>query len=302
MRSLNYYIYLATIGLVLLTETVNAHSADTDTVPKSNMNTMDANGLRQGYWKLTGEIAKDQSYRKDQLMEEGAYADNKRNGLWKKYYPTGTLRSEINYENNHPRGYYKTYYETGTLEESGDWQGNRNVGDFKRYHRNGELAQEFFFTEFGKRHGTQRYYHPNGQLQMSVEVEDGTAHGMLLVYYSNSELKSKKRLINGSVEEGSERTYKPQAKISDKYPEPDLPREETMPSKSDRPNLEEFKSTGFNTLYNRNQQITQVGDFNEGRLWNGKWHRYDGDGILRKVEVYSEGRFVGYGIIDDSSK
>lgn len=275
---------------------------DTDTLLAGKMNQSDTRGLRQGYWKITGAMVHDNAFKKGQVVEEGPYLDNKRNGVWKKYYPTGTLRSEITFVNNHPRGTYTIYFPNGKMEETGDWQGNRNVGPYFRFHPNGKPAQEFTFNGYGKRDGVQRYYHDNGQLHMSVEIENGVAHGQMKVYYPNGELKSEKRLVNGKVEEGSERVYEASKRISQKATEPKLPVEETKPEYEDRPNLVEFKESGFNTLYNRSQQITQVGEFKSGRLWNGKWHRYDADGILRKVEVYREGRFVGYGVIDNSTK
>lgn len=265
-------------------------------------NFTDEKGIRQGFWRITGAISDEADYKKSQVVEEGIYEDNKRQGTWKKYHPSGLVKSEINYVNNLPRGAYKVYYINGKLEESGDWQGNKNVGIFKRYHENGKLAQDFTFTANGKRDGIQTYYYENGKVLMTVEIEDGVANGLLKVYYPNGEPKEEKRLVNGDVEEGSQKTYKTKNPGNITAKTPELPKQETIPNKTDKPNLEEFKQTGFNTLYNRNQQITQVGEFKEGRLWNGKWHRYDENGLLRKVEVFKEGRFIGYGILEDSNK
>lgn len=295
---------LCTLILTLCGSTVDASpgGGETDTLLAGKVNQTDIKGFRQGYWKITGAMVHDNSFKKGQVVEEGPYMDNKRNGVWKKYYPTGTLRSEITFVNNHPRGTYTIYFPNGKMEETGDWQGNRNVGPYVRFHANGKPSQEFTFNEYGKRDGLQRYYHENGQLHMSVEIDNGVAHGVMKVYYSNGELRSEKRLVNGKVEEGSQKEYEPTKRVTNKTVEPELPIEETKPQYEDRPNLVEFKDTGFNTLYNRSQQITQVGEFKNGRLWNGKWHRYDADGILRKVEVYREGRFAGYGVIDNSTK
>jgi antitoxin component YwqK of YwqJK toxin-antitoxin module len=270
--------------------------------PGNAANVIDAAGMRQGYWKITGEMVENKDYKKNQVVEEGAYIDNKRNGVWKKYYPSGKLRSEITYKNNHPRGIYTTYFSEGGKEEHGDWQGNRNVGEYKRFHENGTIAQDFSFNEFGKREGIQHYYFPNGKVQMTAEIDNGTAHGMVKVYYSDGELRSEKMIVNGSVDKSTIKEYKAQNREKRLEETPTLPVQETVPAEQDRPNLVEFKDTGFNTLYNRNQQVTQVGEFKEGRLWNGKWHRYNGDGILNKIEVYQNGRFVGYGVVDDSSK
>ena len=161
--------------------------------------------------------------------------------------------------------------------------------------RNLRLTQKENGTEF------KNTYYPNGQLQLSVELDNGVAHGEYKSYYPDGSLKEEKRLTNGEVEPGSEKKYEAKRTFKIEEEIPDLPVSETTPNHSDAPNLKEFKETGFNTLYNRNKQMTQVGNFVDGRLWNGKWYKYDENGILRKVEVYKDGRFIGYGIIDESN-
>ncbi|MFN2423320.1 MAG: toxin-antitoxin system YwqK family antitoxin [Cryomorphaceae bacterium] len=286
-------------ALLLLTGSSALLASDiNDPKPGNAANVIDAAGMRQGYWRITGNMVEDRAYKKSQVVEEGEYIDNKRNGVWKKYYPSGKLRSEITYKNNHPRGVYTTYFPDGTKEEYGDWQGNRNVGEYKRFHENGTIAQEFTFNEFGKREGIQLYYFPNGKVQMTAEIDNGTAHGMVKVYYSDGELRSEKMIVNGLVDTSTVKEYKARSRETRQDKEPSLPVQETVAPEQDRPNLVEFRDTGFNTLYNRNQQVTQVGEFKDGRLWNGKWHRYNSDGLLKKVEVYQNGRFAGYAVLD----
>lgn len=264
-------------------------------------NYTDSAGKRQGYWRITGALSIEEGYKKSTIVEEGEYIDNKRHGLWKKYYPTGSIQSEITYELNKPKGYYATYYPNGEMEETGFWNENKNVGSFQRFHKNGQLSQEFYFTKGGKRNGVQNYYYENGKLKMSVEVENGVAHGMMTTYHPDGSKKLEQRITNGQVEKESVKIYEPKGDYSVQNTIPELPAEETKPVR-DKPNLDTFKENGFNTLYNRNIQVSQVGEFKDGKLWNGKWYRYDINGLLKKVEVYKNGRFIGYGIIEDSNK
>jgi antitoxin component YwqK of YwqJK toxin-antitoxin module len=265
------------------------------------LNVLDFQGQRQGFWKLSGDMTGEAGYKKNQLVEEGSYIDNKREGIWKKYYPTGTIKSEINYQNNHPKGFYRIHYRNGKVEEEGTWMTNKNTGLFLRFHENGNRAQEFEFNDNGKRNGLQKYYHENGQLHMTVELENGVASGTQKTYYTDGSLMEEKRLTNGEVEAQSKRTYPPKAGATTGTKTPLLPNHETKPAAQDRPNIGEFKFNGFNALYNKNLQITQVGEFKEGRLYNGKWHRYDDNGLLKKVEVYRYGRFIGYAEIEESN-
>jgi len=289
------YVFL--LGALLLNSMSSFCSAQTS-VETNRQNYTDDNGHRQGYWKIYGAMSVEEGYKKDAIVEEGAYVDNKRQGLWKKYYPNGEVRSEINYESNRPFGDYKVFHANGKLEEKGYWKGNKNTGAFKRYHENGRIAQDFTFNSKGKRNGIQKYYYENGKPQMQVGIENGVAHGMMKTFYPDGSKKLEQRITNGEVEEESVKTYEPRNKAFTDVDIPTIPQQETIPVK-DEPNYDVFKESGYNTLYNKNKQLSQVGDFREGRLWDGKWYRYDQDGLLRKVEVYKEGRFIGYGIIED---
>ncbi len=266
-----------------------------------DINVVDANGNRQGYWKISGAMALEDGFRDSQIVEEGIYENNKKTGIWKKYYPSGTLRNEITFKNNLPRGPYKVYYLNGKIEEEGNWQGNKNVGAFKRYHKNGALAQEFTFTSAGKRDGVQNYYYENGNLQLSVEVTDGVANGFYKTFYPDGNPKLAQVVENGILDEGSVKTFKPVKTEYAKVEMPEVPENITTSVDTKKTSVPEFEQSGQNALYNHRKQVTQVGEFKNGRLWNGKWHRYDTDGTLKKVEVYQEGKFVGYGPLEDAN-
>lgn len=285
------------LGILLLNSMSSFCSAQAG-VESNRQNYTDDNGNRQGYWIIYGAMSVEEGFKKDAVVEEGAYVDNKRQGVWKKYYPTGQVRSEINYESNRPFGDYKIFHANGKLEEKGYWKGNKNTGEFKRFHENGRIAQNFTFNTKGKRNGMQKYYYENGKPQMQIEIENGVAHGMMKTFYPDGSKKLEQRITNGEIEEESVKAYEPKNKVFADVEIPPIPQKETVPVR-DEPNYDVFKESGYNTLYNKNKQLSQVGDFKDGRLWQGKWYRYDQDGLLRKVEVYKEGRFIGYGIIED---
>jgi uncharacterized protein (DUF608 family) len=64
-----------------------------------------------------------------------------------------------------------------------------------------------------------------------------------------------------------------------------------------------FRDNGYNTLYDRQLRISQQGEFVQGKLWNGKYYRYDkSSGELMKIEVYTNGRYVGNAVITEEDK
>ena len=110
------------------------------------INRIDANNLRQGAWKVFGKDKKLEGFSLDQLIEEGEYMDNRKVGIWKKYFSNGKLQNEITYKSGRPNGFAKIYYENGNLKEEGLWKGNKWIGNYKYYYENGMIYHEFSFN------------------------------------------------------------------------------------------------------------------------------------------------------------
>lgn len=259
-------------------------------------NEIDSNGKRQGYWVITGKMTQLTGYGPDTKVEEGEYKDNKKVGPWNMYWPNGNLKSEVNYKMGKPEGMYKVYYRNGQVQEVGSWMNEMNIGTFKRYYESGKVQQEFEFKDNGLRNGVQKYYYPNGQLELEAQFANGEEEGTITVYNEDGSLKEKKTMSNGQMQAGSLKKY------TKKKTKAITPAKDAKPSKktSDKTNKSyQFDPNGYNTLYNRSLQKTQVGLFKGGRLWEGKWYRYNDNGLLTKIEIYKEGKFVGNGVIED---
>lgn len=268
------------------------------------LNAIDNQGLRQGYWIIKGYMLNTNEYDANSTVEEGKYLDNKKEGHWKRYWPNGHLKSEIHYERNRPVGEYAVYYDNGQLEEKGIWDHNKNIGEFKRWYANGNMQQEFYFSDNGKRNGIQKYFHENGKLELEVNIINGKESGVMKRYYDDGRLKEEKVLENGVLVEGSIKKD-PKKNVGHKTTPmeeviADDPTAKQSEATADEPNEAfAFKPNGYNVLYDANQQITQIGEFKNGRLWSGKWHRYNSDGILIRIEIYKSGKYVGTGVITD---
>ncbi len=276
--------------------TAVAGSQSVEVNENDTINVTDANGLKQGYWKIFGRMKNLPGYKADQLIEEGNYKNSRKTGLWKKYFPSEKLQSEITYSNNRPSGPYTIYYENGQVEEQGNWKSRRNTGDFKRWHKNGNVAQEFKFNETGKRDGVQKYYHENGQIELEVSVKNGKENGDMKRWYANGDLKEEKTFNDGVVDAGSVKTYEPKNAIVAVNEGNDVPDKAAPEVGEDKPNPAQKVGVvweGRHTLYNKNKQITKDGIFKRGKLWKGKWHKYDENGIKVSIEMFENGRYIG---------
>ncbi len=268
----------------------------------NEINKVDAKGQRQGYWIIRGDMVNEAGYKPDSKVEEGRYTDNRKDGLWKKYWPNGNLRSAITYVAGKPKGEYELYYDNGITEEHGHWVNNKNTGTFNRYYQNGNPQQQFLFADNGKRNGMQKYYHENGHMAMEVNIVNGVESGVLRRYSTDGKLIEEQVFENGIVKQskkvGESKSVAPA--IKDPY---DKQIGEKSKTSTDKPNAAEtFKPNGFNTLYNDQGDVTQSGEFKDGRLYNGKWYRYSKDGILVRIEIFRGGTFIGTGVISDEEK
>lgn len=55
---------------------------------------------------------------------------------------------------------------------------------------------------------------------------------------------------------------------------------------------------GQHKTYDKNKNILMDGEFKGGKLWNGKHYIYDSYGLLERIEIYKEGKFIGNGVVE----
>lgn len=271
-------------------------------INQDTINFVDANNLKQGYWIFFGRMKKLPGYKDDQKVEEGKFTDSRKVGIWKKYFPNGNLNHQITYENGRPNGDYINYYEDGKLQEEGTWVNNKQIGKFKRFHENGKVSQDFTFNESGKREGVQKYYYENGKIMIEGSWNEGKESGVVKEYYENGELKSEKVYNNGNFDAAASKTYepkKPMPVIVEKAPEnPEGTTKPPVVKTDEAPNLGMFNGEGKAVLYNKNKQVAKDGIFQKYKLMDGKEYIYTTDGILERIAIYKNGKYVGDGVIE----
>jgi len=253
-------------------------------------NATDARGLKQGAWVVQGSMLQDPSYKPDSKVEEGLYVDNEKDGVWKRYWPNGTVRSEINYIKGRPEGPYKLYYASGKLEESGRWKDGKLCERFQRYHSNGIMKEDFTYDSEGNRQGKQHYYHENGTLAMEVEMSGGAEHGVQKRYDDRGQLMEERSFDNGKSKAGGVRSYMtPQQAKASQMGAGSVGMGENQKTNG----AQDFDPNGYNVLYDANGNVCVSGDFLNGKLFNGKVHHYNADGLKTGTEIYSRGKSNG---------
>jgi antitoxin component YwqK of YwqJK toxin-antitoxin module len=291
--------------LIFLFVTYNVAVAQSKVVAKDSVagkiNFTDQEGKRQGKWRIPNSMLHKPGYTDDQIVEEGNYVDSKKTGPWKEYYPNNNVKSVITYENNRPNGYAKLYHDNGKIKEEGMWKNNRWVGEYKLYYDNGQVQQQFTFNQSGKREGKQQYFYENGQVMIEGNWADGKESGVVKEYYENGDIKSEKSFDGGNIDVAKTKTYEPKKPIAKKEEKTEV--KEAPPvvvQKTEKDNLGKvFNGEGYWKLYNANKQVSKDGTFSKSRLIDGKVYHYNSDGILTRIAVYKDGKYVGDAVIEE---
>ena len=287
--------------LIFICKIAIAQSTNSDT-----LNQVDpASGLKQGYWIVYNSIKKLPAYPADSKVEEGKFADSKKIGMWKMYYPNGNIKSEITYTDNRPKGYAKMYYENGKVQEEGMWDNSRWTGDYKSYYDNGQIFYDFKYNNTGKREGEQKYYYDNGQIMMKGEMHDGKEAGVWEEHYENGDLRAKKAFNDGTLDANNTEVYAPKQPLPEKKEEPtskEPPKIADATKEKTNAAQKPFDGNGYAKLFLPGARISKDGEFKSYRLINGKDYVYNTDGILERIAVYKDGKYVGDAPIEDKDK
>jgi len=152
------------------------------------LNTLDAKGLRQGHWVITANMAHQVGYAQaNSAVQEGNYIDDKREGVWIMYYPSGNKSAELTFRNNQLNGEAKRFSENGVVIAETNYFNGFPKGVEKKYYPDGKLWTEFTWSE-GRIKGEAATYYPNGKLcEIGNWVYAGWS-GEYKLYYDNGNL------------------------------------------------------------------------------------------------------------------
>jgi antitoxin component YwqK of YwqJK toxin-antitoxin module len=269
---------------------------------KDSINIIDFNGLKQGRWIIFGKTKPNTCYQPTSKVEEGKYTDNRKNGIWKEYFCNGNTKNKITFQNGRPDGYAIMYHENGKIAEEGTWKINKWTGNYKLYYDNGNVQQEFTFNPTGKREGPQKYYYEDGTPQIEGNWNNGKEAGVVTEYHPDGSVKKTVSYNNGEADVQSIKEYQPKKPISDKPVLADNTKKVTISKDETLQDPKQKGPTIINgqfILYNKNRQKTKDGIFKDNRLMDGKNYIYDENGILKRIEVYKNGAYVGDAQIDE---
>jgi antitoxin component YwqK of YwqJK toxin-antitoxin module len=189
----------------------------------------------------------------------------------------------------------KFYYPTGVLNEEGIWKGNKWVGQYKFYHPNGNTSYDWSYNEQGKREGTQKYYHENGKVMIEGDWKDGKESGILKEYDETGKLIAEKNFADGKLDASSVKIYSSSTNTNTNNTTNVVNDNEThvvVKDNTQNANVGVFDANGYNVTKTKFGKVDREGQFQNGRLMDGKRYFYDEEQKLIKTNIYKNGNVV----------
>ena len=141
-----------------------------------------------------------------QLKEVGKLEEGTRNGLWKWYYPDGTLGAEITYKTNNIEGLRLIYDFSGKLIEKETWAGNAKQDSSWYFYPNGQLHKKGqYFNDLYV--GEWQHFSEAGKLIRKGNYTNGLPTGYWQFWYDDGTLWMEGNFVDGK-EEGNWKSYR----------------------------------------------------------------------------------------------
>lgn len=187
------------------------------TIGFSQINQVDANGLKQGVWK--------KPYENNAVYKfVGQFKDDKPYGKFVYYYESGDVEAVINFSDDGSVGYSQMYHESGYMMARGKYLNqlkdstwiyfdDRGIVSYMEDYKNGMLdgykviyyepvdgqypVAKYYTYREGILHGDFKSYHPNQQVESKGVYDNGKLHGTVEFFYPNGKYMAMERYQYG---------------------------------------------------------------------------------------------------------
>jgi len=197
--------------------------------------------------------------------------NERKQGLWRKYYTTDTLFSEGIYKDNVPLGTFLSYHKNGKLQARLIYRGNSGVCDAELYSPEGILIGKGKYTD-QKKDSLWTYFDEMGLMTARETYVRGKKQGLAVVYYPNGQA-SREVFYENDVISGVYHEYFDTGKIKIQA------------------RMEDGEFTGQALVFHPNGNIWQKGGYKKG-MKDGAWIIMHENGQIEREELYDKGKLL----------
>jgi len=191
-------------------------------------------------------------------------ANNKRTGVWQKYYPNKKIRYSGTFKNGKEVGVFKFYDDSKSNFPSiiKTFSEDKEEVLVAFYNSDGDVQSKGYFLE-KKRVGKWIYYFDDGKKMSEEFYKDGKLDGVLINYYPNGKITEESFYKNG-LKDGISKTYTSDGVLIEEI------------------TYKNGKQNGLAKYYELNGSLKELGEYKEGKRV-GEWEYYlDGEVTTEK--------------------
>jgi uncharacterized protein len=193
--------------------------------------------------------------------------EGKKEGAWKYYYDSGSVRAAGNFSNNLEQGNWKFYYGNGKTEQTGVFKNGKTDGVWKWYYENGDLKREEEYFE-GREEGICVEYDTVGNVITSGSYFDGQKEGEWV--YKAGDYSEKGKYV-GDLKDGKWQAYYSDGKL--RY----------------EGNFVQGNPDGEHIFYYPNGKIKELNYYVMG-IQEKNWKKFDENGLLLITITYRDNK------------
>ncbi len=226
------------IIILLLFISINSFAQHPEVKGDTIFNTIDKNGLKQGFWKkhysngtikyygffkdnkpigkfnrydIYGNIEAELYYPADtnktyisyfhkngNIKTKGIFTNQKKDSIWNFYTNDGHLINKVNYKNDEKNGIETKFYKNGKILEKTIWNNGEKNGPLLTYYKNGNNRSKIFFRN-GIYDGDYIIFFEQGKIKIKGTFENNMKHGMWTYYNLDGTIKQEIEYINGKA-------------------------------------------------------------------------------------------------------
>lgn len=122
-----------------------------------------------------------------QKMAEGQLVNGLEQGVWKYYYPNGTMKYEMTYDKGEQSGTISYFFKNGKPYYEMNYNKNSREGFYKSFYLNGKVNSTGYYLNDAQ-HGEWTFYNADGTLNESNFYQEGTLVGLTNIYLPQNKL------------------------------------------------------------------------------------------------------------------
>jgi len=137
-------------------------------------------------------------HRNGNILGEGFFVDQSKEGLWRYFSENGILIAENYYQDNKNHGVWKTFYPQGEIGEIVTWHRGEKNGAWEKYLPDGTLLLKANFQN-DKLNGKYQLFHRNKQVMVSGQYKDDNRDETWVYFTEAGELEKRVTYDKGTL-------------------------------------------------------------------------------------------------------